>query len=230
LTGLASVSGWKVDEKQCERGMTRPGRSREHFGFVDGISQPGFRDDRLPAAAGRLRPGEFVFGYPTENPEDPGFPGQPAGASGPEWIKNGSLMVVQRFIQRVPKFNAFINKTADDDLAMDRELLAARVVGRWRSGAPLSIAPLQDNPLLGADEEWNNNFDFANDPGGYRCPFAAHICKVYPPNDITAEALDIPAERLGAASEFEKRRQSANFTAKHRIIRRGIPFGPELNR
>ena len=79
------------------------------------------------------------------------------------------------------------------------------MVGRWRSGAPLELAPLRDNPGLGSDERRNNNFEFGDDRFQRKCPFAAHIRKVYPRDDVT------PAEAQG-----------------HRIIRAGIPFGPEL--
>jgi len=200
--------------------MTRPNnRGREHFGFLDGISQPGIRDGQLPEA-GPLWPGEFVFGYASHDAKDPAYPGKLA-SGGPEWTRNGSLMVIRRLHQRVPEFNRFI-ETADNH--MDRDLLAARIVGRWKSGAPLSIAALQDDPLLGADDGHNNDFDFANDPQGRRCPLASHIRKAYPRTDIT----DIPAARA-AVSNIEKREVSANDTYTHRVIRRGIPFGPELS-
>jgi Dyp-type peroxidase family len=89
---------------------------------------------------------------------------------------------------------------------MDRELLAARMVGRWKSGAPLELAPLRDNPALGADDKRNNDFEFGDDPFQRKCPYAAHIRKVYPRDD-TASAAEVQ---------------------RHRIIRAGIPFGPEV--
>jgi Dyp-type peroxidase family len=219
LTGCAAVSGWRVT--YAERGMTRPShRGYEHFGFLDGVSQPGIRDERLPAS-GPIWPGEFVFGYPSQDPKDPNYPGKVA-LGGPEWTRNGSLMIVRRLVQHVPEFNQFIGTTADR-LNMDRDLFAARLVGRWKSGAPLSITPLLDDPLLGVDGRRNNDFDFANDPRGRRCPFVAHIRKAYPRNDIT----NIPATRA-ARSEIDKREVSTFDTYTHRVMRRGIAFGPEL--
>ena len=57
-------------------------------------------------------------------------------------------------------------------------LLAAKLVGRWRSGAPLMLAPDVDNPALGADPQRNNDFNYANDPHGrqvpVRMPYSAH--------------------------------------------------------
>jgi len=92
------------------------------------------------------------------------------------------------------------------------EFLGARLVGRWKSGAPIDITPLKDDPKLGADPERNNDFDFSftnpdDQTDQTRCPFAAHIRKGYPRQDL------------------EK-----NFNIdKFRIIRQGCPFGPELD-
>jgi hypothetical protein len=51
----------------------------------------------------------------------------------------------------------------------ERELLAAKLVGRWRSGAPLTLAPTPDDPALGEDPRRNNDFTYAGDPQGSRC-------------------------------------------------------------
>jgi Dyp-type peroxidase family len=244
LTGLAAASGCRVTYTEC--GMTLPNnRGHEHFGFVDGVSNPEILDEQLPAS-GPIWPGEFVFGYLSQDPKDPNSPGK-LTSGGPEWTRNGSLMVVRRLVQRVPEFNSFIEAKADA-LGMDRELFAARIVGRWKSGAPLSITPLLDDPLLGADNRQNNEFDFANDPQGRRCPFVSHIRKAYPRNDmrdfieIEAQNLELAAKKLEdhkleltaknkefeAKSESEKREFFASDAYTHRVMRRGIPFGPEL--
>jgi Dyp-type peroxidase family len=137
-------------------------------------------------------------------------------------------MVVRRLVQRVPEFNRFIEAKADA-LGIDRELFAARIIGRWKSGAPLSITPLLDDPLLGADNRQNNEFDFANDPQGRRCPFVSHIRKAYPRNDMR-DFIEIETKKLEfeAKSESEKREFFASDAYTHRVMRRGIPFGPEL--
>jgi hypothetical protein len=59
-------------------------------------------------------------------------------------------MVFRRFEQKVPEFTAFVAQQAAA-LGMDSELLASRMVGRWRSGAPLELTPLQDDTGLGPD-------------------------------------------------------------------------------
>ena len=91
------------------------------------------------------------------------------------------------------------------------DLLGARMVGRWKSGAPIDITPLKDDPKLGADPERNNDFDFNftnpdDQTDQTRCPFAAHIRKSYPRQDLE-KFVNIDANR---------------------IIRQGIPFGPEV--
>ena len=199
-----------------EIGKTRPGaeRGHEHFGFLDGISQPGIRgltpvsnpmykpDEGLPGKD-LLWPGEFVFGYPGQHPGHPTTEG-PATQMAAPWMRNGSYMVFRRLEQKVPEFRRFVREQAAR-LGIDPELLAARMVGRWKSGAPLELAPLRDNPGLGADDSRNNDFEFGDDRFQQRCPYAAHIRKVYPRDDV---------------AEAEAQR--------HRIIRAGIPFGPEV--
>jgi Dyp-type peroxidase family len=199
-----------------EMGNARPGteRGHEHFGFLDGISQPGIRG--LTASSNRMYkpneglpgqdliwPGEFVFGYPGQHPDDPVKEG-PLPLMAAPWMRNGSFMAFRRLEQKVPEFRKFVADRAAR-LGMDPELLAARMVGRWKSGAPLELAPLRDNPGLGSDEGRNNDFAFGDDRFQRKCPYAAHIRKVYPRDDV-------------ALAEAQR----------HRIIRAGIPFGPEV--
>jgi Dyp-type peroxidase family len=199
-----------------EVGNTRPGaeRGHEHFGFLDNISQPGIRgltprsdplrrpDEGLPGQ-NLIWPGEFVFGCPGQDPDHPTKEGPPPHMAAP-WLRNGSYMVFRRLEQKVPEFRRFAAERAAR-LGMDPQLLAARMVGRWKSGAPLELAPLRDNPALGREDKRNNDFEFGDDRFQRKCPYAAHIRKVNPRGDV-------------AAAEVQR----------HRIIRAGIPFGPEV--
>jgi len=81
------------------------------------------------------------------------------------------------------------------------------MLGRWRSGAPLELAPLEDNAWLGSNVSRNNDFGYADDPFQRACPYAAHIRKVYPRDDAP-----------GGEAEAQT----------HRIRRAGITFGPEV--
>ena len=145
-----------------------------------------------------------MFGYPGQDRNDPIEEGPPPPMAAP-WLRNGSFMVFRRLEQKVPEFRSFIAEQAAR-LGMDREHLAARMVGRWKSGAPLELAALRDDPALGRDDHRNNDFSYGGDPFQRKCPYAAHIRKVYPRDDT------------GDAAEAQR----------HRIIRAGIPFGPEV--
>ena len=78
-------------------------------------------------------------------------------------------------------------------------------MGRWRSGAPLVLAPEKDDPALGADYQRNNNFNYAQmDPQGYAVPLGAHIRRMNP-RDTTVGSI-----------------------RRRRMIRRGATYGPHL--
>jgi Dyp-type peroxidase family len=122
------------------------------------------------------------------------------------WMRNGSYMVFRRFEQKVPEFRSFVADRAAR-LGMEPELLGARMFGRWKTGAPLELAPLYDDAALGSDAMRNNDFDYGDDPFQRRCPYAAHIRKTYPRDDAP-----------GGEAEAQR----------HRILRAGITFGPEV--
>jgi Dyp-type peroxidase family len=217
-----NVLGNSISVVYSEIGNVRPDaeRGHEHFGFLDGVSQPGIRgltqrsnptaepDQGLPGQD-LVWPGQFVFGYSSQDPNDPIKQAPPPATPAP-WLNNGAYMVFRRLEQKVPEFSAFVAQQAAA-LGMDSELLASRMVGRWRSGAPLELTPLQDDNGLGPDATRNNNFVFGNDPFQRACPYAVHIRKTNPRDDIV-----INGKVNKAAVQIR------------RIIRAGIPFGPEV--
>jgi deferrochelatase/peroxidase EfeB len=151
LLGNCRRSSGTISVVYVELGHVRPGpeRGHEHFGFLDGISQPGIRgltrasrlqapDQGLPGQD-LIWPGEFVYGYPLQNSTDVTAPG-PIAEPPATWARNGSFAVIRRLEQLVPEFRAFIAGEAKR-LAIYPELLGARMVGRWQSGAPLELAP-----------------------------------------------------------------------------------------
>lgn len=190
------------------QGALLPGLT-EHFGFRDGFGQPEVHGSELPAHAGQGKPmpgggwspialGEFVLGHKDETGRCEQMP-EPA-----ELGRNGSYLVVRELDQDVAAFRAFLKRSAGP--GGDTEWVAARMVGRWRSGAPLVRCPDRDDPALGADLERNNDFCYKDeDPLGRRCPLGAHIRRVNPRDALP----DVTASR-------------------HRILRRGMPFGPAL--
>jgi len=192
----------------------------EHFGFADGMSQPVIRgsgqEDRLAGDEARrsvIETGEFVLGYPNGYGQLTPWPRLAVpGDAGRRFGCNGTYLVARQLAQDVAGFWAFLRDAsrdsggAADDEGMER--LAAKLVGRWRSGAPLVRAHHRDDPDLGAD----NSFGYAaTDPFGHRCPIGAHIRRSNPRDALEADA--------GKALVL------ANL---HRILRRGRDYGPAL--
>jgi len=202
-TIYASGGGVQLIFEQPGAILPGPLAGHEHFGFRDGVSQPGVRGlisqnpdgfltprqnpkNKHQGKPGQalLWPGEFVFGYPGQDAKKKvEEPGEIVDA-GPPWAKNGSFLVFRRLKQNVGGFHQFLCETAQQ-LNMDVGLLGAKCVGRWASGAPILRAPDLDNAGLAQDDMRINDFDFqADDPQGQECPFFAHIRKTYPRNDV----------------------------------------------
>ncbi|SNS14548.1 Dyp-type peroxidase family [Geodermatophilus pulveris] len=192
----------------------------EHFGFADGMSQPVIRgsgqDERLGGEEARrhvVAPGEFVLGYPNGYGKLTPVPRiTPAGGAPVEIGRNGSYLVARQLAQDVLGFRRFLHRAAsalDGDADPDaEERLAAKLVGRWRSGAPLVRSPHRDDTDLTTD----NAFGYAAvDPHGERCPLGAHIRRANPRDAISPE----PARAL-------------EITNLHRILRRGRVYGRGL--
>ena len=117
--------------------------------------------------------------------------------------RNGTYVGFRKYQSRVGAFNRFLR--ANGSTEEERELLAAKLVGRWRSGAPLTLAPDVDNPALGADPQRNNDFNYANDPRGRQAPFGCHIRRMNPRDTKLTRLTDVNM---------------------HRLIRRGTTYGP----
>src|SRR6202040_1474436 len=111
--------------------------------FRGRLPQPvkeGSGEEPTPGSGAPLKPGEFILGYPDEA-------GPPANLPQPEILsRNGSFMAYRRVQEHVGKFRNFLRQNAQT--AEERELLAAKLMGRWRSGAPLALSPDKDDPQL----------------------------------------------------------------------------------
>jgi Dyp-type peroxidase family len=173
--------------------------AHEHFGYRDRLSQPvieGTGDEPTPGSGPPIKAGEFFLGYVDESGAQPGLP-QPEILS-----RNGSYLAYLRMEEHVGAFRDFLRqhgKTREE-----QELMAAKLMGRWRSGAPLVLAPQKDDPALGADLQRTNNFDYGTmDPYGYSCPVGSHIRRMNP-------------------------RDTSDNMQRHKMIRRGGTYGPPL--
>ena len=173
---------------------------KEQFGFRDGISHPAIEGSGIPGTNPQEAPfkaGEFVLGYADEM--------RGVQTTVPDILgRNGTYVAFRKLHQRVAGFRQYLkaNSTSVDA----EELLAAKMMGRWRSGAPLALCPMHDDAALGADPQRNNNFLFeADDPAGLKTPGGSHMRRCNP-RDATI----------------------AGVGRIHRMIRRGTAYGPAL--
>jgi Dyp-type peroxidase family len=169
------------------------------LGYRDSIGQPAIEGsgvEPLPGQGRAIKAGEFILGYPGEA-------GVPLPAPQPDVLgRNGTYVGLRKYQSRVGAFNRFLQANADS--AAERELLAAKMVGRWRSGAPLILAPDRDDSALGADPLQNNDFTYAADPEGRQVPRGSHMRRMNPRDTQMELLVDVNI---------------------HRIIRRSTTFG-----
>lgn len=193
-----------VNEAQC----AALGGNREHFGFSDGFSQPGIEGDGnvslpghgIPEPDGRWS--ELALGEFLMGYEDEDgevFPA-PTGPLG----CNATYMVYRKLYQDVAAFRRALSERAAG-FPGGEERLAAKIVGRWRDGTPVELSP--DTPDASLQPAQLNDFRYEDDGDGRRCPLGAHIRRVNP-----RDALGWHGKR----------------TRRHRMIRRGMPYGPPL--
>lgn len=174
------------------------GYAHEHFGYRDRLSQPaieGFGIEPTPGSGPPIKAGEFFLGYPDE--EGSSFIPQPEILT-----RNGSYLAYLMMQEHVGRFRDFLRQNGTT--VEEQELVAAKLMGRWRSGAPLVLAPEKDDPELGRDFQRNNDFDYGKmDPHGYGCPLGAHARRMNP-------------------------RDTAANMQRRKMIRRGGTYGPPL--
>jgi Dyp-type peroxidase family len=161
------------------------------LGYRDSIGQPAIEGsgvEPLPGQGPAIKAGEFILGYP-------GQAGVPLPAPRPAVLgRNGTFVGLRKYQSRVGAFNRFLRAHAATD--EERELLAAKLVGRWRSGAPLTLAPTRDDPALGADPWRNNDFTYAADPQGRHVPLGSHMRRMNPRDTELALLTDVSVHRI----------------------------------
>jgi Dyp-type peroxidase family len=216
--------------------------NREHFGFKDGLAQPYIAefDSRKEGNDRRAVPlGEFVLGYPngydqfTQRPliapeadNDQLLPEDLAGSGLRDLGRNGSYLVYRQLEQDVVSFWRFLFQQApklamtpagqDADSDLQAVCLAAKMVGRWPNGAPLVKAPMLQDAQAFAKFTTETLDDFLyhhEDQLGHKCPLGAHIRRANPRDSLDPEP----------GSE-----QSLAFSDRHRLLRRGRPYGDPI--
>jgi Dyp-type peroxidase family len=226
---------------------------REHFGFVDGISDPYFKDsgthpDYIAGGGKRIRRfspqtpkgweplanGEFLLGYRDEAKEYPAAP-LPALLS-----RNGTFLVWRKLHQNVAAWTDYLE--TEGNKYGDPELFAAKLVGRWKNGAPLANfatfaeAEAHRAQVLVANEQRHSTtlteternaaerkyyqlkqqlmtFDYEDDVDGQRCPVGSHLRRANPRSGM----------------EFGKKAFNTPdaLSSRRRILRRGMPYGTQ---
>lgn len=213
---LGSLSAWlRSLFPQYQTGValehngTAMPKGRVHFGYEDGISQP-----RIEGAPGKQRPdmqpesrtGEFLLGKNYVNQ----FNGNFIDDLPRELADNGTYGAFRILKQEVFSFEHFIHD-AGAKYGIDPEMVAAKMVGRWRNGTPLTLSP---NAPKTMPREAISNYDYApnednpaffDDDQGFRCPIGAHMRRM---NPRSAVVMGKPHTR--------------------RIIRRNFPYGPAI--
>jgi Dyp-type peroxidase family len=241
---------------------------KEHFGFIDGISDPVFRGQFVGAAealasigGGKiaegpydettswspLETGEFILGRVDEGQEFP-VATEPAG-----FARNGTFMVWRKLRQDVAAFKASIAEQAtrwkqvtgvtDETEAV--ETVCAKMVGRWRSGIPLLVAPTwadhqslmvkwadcielslrkprdsREQQRLADFSKLLTGFRYAADLTGETCPLGAHIRRANPRDMLDPSLLQPDAPK----KPVKDRQGSTTLTNRRRLLRRGLPY------
>lgn len=177
--------------------------AREHFGFADGFSQPAVEGSGRDAVGeGVLRRfgcwRELRLGELVLGHRDED--GVVPGRDTP-LLRDGTFMVWRKLEQNVTAFRSWLSSVSHGD-AREQDLLAAKLVGRWPNGDSLVRSPDGHDPGWG-----RNRFLYGRDRQGMRCPVGAHVRRAN------------PRDALGWRTERTKR---------HRLVRRGMPYGPAL--
>jgi Dyp-type peroxidase family len=217
---------------------------KEHFGFRDGIANPGLLGLSQRTTGDMLKPGEILLGYENGYGHLPLSPEVPAEADPHERLpvsqedgkrrdfgKNGSYLVFRQLSQKIQEFweYAFREAARIPDAPAGRDgaiWLASKLVGRWPNGTALTLFPDRPGPEEQGD---NDEFDFGPSRDGYgtRCPIGSHIRRSNP-RDTT---LPIPhdPELSGEPENPAVRKARVRLADLHRIMRRGRLYGPPLD-
>jgi deferrochelatase/peroxidase EfeB len=199
---IPRASGGRLDGRFLGFGPGDKG-ARLHFGYVDGLSNGKIAWNAAPSPE---RPVDFrsvVLGY-----YDDRFPCAPSRDPGAGFLRDSSYLVFRWVYQDVATFEQFLTANGPRlfpalPARLAREMLAAKIMGRWRDGAPLVHSPDQPGPARP-----NEEFSFGDDLKGLVCPISSHI-RVMNPREQPLSGM-------------------ALTTGVPKVVRRGMPYGPPL--
>ncbi len=224
---LGFEGGAAFSELAHHDGSAFPGGT-VHFGYRDSISQPRFLGVHDPADRADDQPlvevGAVLLGHP--NPVENVLWEVP---DPPVLGRDGAFNAFRVLEQQVDAFEAFLTEAADRILTHPRgdqvlpagveatwdppvtrhealrELVAAKLLGRWRNGVPLVLSPTTPTPDPPVTDAGLNAFGYGGDPDGLACPVGSHARRCNP---------------------RDARIVQRNTNHSRRLVRRGIPYGP----
>jgi Dyp-type peroxidase family len=195
--------------------LTHHLHGKEHFGFADGVSQPFLagKADRPPNGEHVLPAGEILLGYKNAYDKLP---------ASPQWGDldfghNGTYLVFRKLHQHVDRFWGYVAARAKEldpepaAAAAMTQWLAAKLVGRWKSGAPFAHAPQRDDPSATAPDRINAFSYYKDDRFGDACPVSSHVRRANPRD-----------------ARGDNPQESVEVVNRHRILRRGRSYGHPL--
>lgn len=174
----------------------KAGQIIEHFGFVDGVSQPLFIKRDIVNA--QINNCDFSKWDP-RSPLNLILVKDPNGKTKDSY---GSYLVYRKLEQNVKAFRQDQQQLAQT-LNIKEELAGAYVVGRFPDGTPVTKSDIPSYALTPT-----NNFNYDEDIEATKCPFHAHIRKTNPRGDTV--------RRANVSFEEEK---------GHQITRRAVSYG-----
>jgi deferrochelatase/peroxidase EfeB len=202
-----------------------------HFGYRDGIAQPRFENlgdpDSRPDQQPLVEIGAVLLGHRTPV-EDLMWEVPKPDVLG----MHGCFNAFRVLEQRVGDYEQFLTDQAEKLLAHPaadellppgaeltwdpplsrhhamREVIGAKMLGRWRNGVPVVLSPTSPTPQPPVGPDRLNDFGYADDPNGFGCPMGSHIRRCNPRDGRIVQ-------------------RSTNHS--RRIVRRGIPYGPPFD-
>lgn len=254
LSGHRAPEGQELLPYQAASALFEDGKPspKEHFGYVDGLSNPVFRGDGShpdnvigggkvvsphqyspKRSWERLEPGEFLLGHKDEAAELPIAP-KPALLG-----NNGTFLVFRKLHQNVASFRRFLSAMGDK-FPGGPEALAAKFAGRWRNGAPLTTFPTEAEANALA-EQWNQarvDMEESTTPEARKAAkvrfgeFQRQMIGFDYSQDLEGGACPLGAHtrrvnprgalEFGQLGAFET---PSALTNRRRILRRGLPYG-----
>jgi cytochrome P450/deferrochelatase/peroxidase EfeB len=165
------------------------GAGNDHFRYRDGIAQPriaGVLDDEVgPDMQRAAGVGEFLLGSDYTSV----YGGRSIGHIPKALAQNGTFAAVRIMKQDVEQFEELLD-AVESTHRVNREVVAAKMMGRWRDGTPLTLEPTREAPPVASPiAPPSNEFDYAPTPRNpsvvddYRgavCPIGSHIRRMNP--------------------------------------------------